>query len=291
MRLLTFNKQGTPSLGIEIDEIVIDLSISDPELPKNMIVLIGSYPALINKLNEIANIPKHEAILYKDKIEYLPPIPNPSKIICVGLNYNDHIAETKKEKPKYPVLFARYTSTLTAHNQAIVKPICSDKCDYEGELAVIIGKTAKHVKKEQAAEYIFGYSIFNDVTVRDYQGRTSQFLLGKNFDQTGSFGPVIVTHDEFIEGVPDLRIRTILNGNTMQDDATSNMIFTIHELIENITEAITLKPGDVIITGTPAGVGYTRQPPIYLKDGDECIVEIENIGKLRNIIKNEQSSI
>lgn len=210
------------------------------------------------------------------------PIPTPGKIVCLGLNYVDHAKEGGNPIPDYPAVFLRATSSLLAHGQPLQRPSCSDKFDYEAELAVVIGKPARHVTEANALSHVFGYACFNDGSVRDYQRKSTQWTIGKNFDGTGAFGPCIVTADELPAGAAGLRIACRYNGETMQDGNTSDMIFPIARTIAILSEAMTLEPGDVIITGTPAGVGYARKPPVFLRAGDVSEVEIEGIGTLRN---------
>lgn len=232
-----------------------------------------------------------EAILIKAPaidsadIRFLPPLLKPAKILCAGLNYRDHAAETGMAVPEWPAIFARFASSLTAHNEAIRLPALSTQLDYEGELAIVIGHSCRSVSKADALSRIAGYSVFNDATIRDWQTKSTQWTLGKNFDGTGSFGPALVSPDELPSGAAGLRIRTRLNGTSMQDGNTSNMIFDPAGLISILSQAISLEPGDVIITGTPAGVGYSRTPPLFLKSGDVVEVEIDGVGLLRNTVK------
>ena len=220
---------------------------------------------------------------------FAPLVPEPGKIICLGLNYFDHAKEGgRTEKPDYPWFFYRGKSSLVAHGQPGLLPKVSVKFDYEAEMAVVIGKTVpRHVKREDALQYVFGYSCFNDMSVRDYQKRTPQWTIGKNFDATGGFGPVLVTADELAPGAVGLRIQSRLNGQVMQDANTSDMIFAVDETIALLAECMTLSPGDAIIMGTPAGVGQARTPPVWMKAGDVIEIEIENIGVLRNPIVAE----
>jgi 2-keto-4-pentenoate hydratase/2-oxohepta-3-ene-1,7-dioic acid hydratase in catechol pathway len=220
-------------------------------------------------------------------LKLLPVVPRPGKIVCLGLNYVDHAAEGGHAKPDYPSFFLRVSTSLVGHNQPILLPKCSDKLDYEAELAVIIGKTARHVAKADALNYVLGYSCFNDGTLRDYQRKTSQWTIGKNFDRTGGFGPWFVTPDELPPGAAGLSIKSILNGQVMQSANTRDMLFPVDETIALLTEVLTLEPGDVIAMGTPAGVGYARKPPVWMKDGDTIDIEIEKIGTLRNPIRKE----
>jgi 2-keto-4-pentenoate hydratase/2-oxohepta-3-ene-1,7-dioic acid hydratase in catechol pathway len=224
-----------------------------------------------------------------DKVQLLPPLPAPGKIICVGLNYADHTKESPYEQPNYPTLFSRFASGLIGHGAPMVKPRISDQLDYEAELAVIIGLGGRHIPHAKALEHVAGYSIFNDGSLRDYQFKSPQWTVGKNFDATGPFGPVFVTADELPAGGKGLKIEARVNGKTVQSANTSEMIFDVQTLISTISEAISFEPGDVIMTGTPAGVAFGRKPPVYMKAGDVCEIEIENIGILRNEVVNEKA--
>lgn len=220
-------------------------------------------------------------------LTWLPPIPQPSKIFCIGLNYLAHAQEAEIAKPTFPVIFSRFPTSLTGHDGAMVRPNASEQLDFEGELAVIIGTGGRHIPRARALDHIIGYSVFNEGTVRDFQFKSTQWLLGKSFDQTGGFGPEMVTADAVVAGATGLRISTMVNGVTMQDASTSDMIFDIPTLIEIISTSITLEPGDVIATGTPGGVGAARNPKMWLRPGDECVVTVESIGTLRNHVIDE----
>jgi acylpyruvate hydrolase len=215
-------------------------------------------------------------------IEYLPPLPFPEKIICFGLNYKDHAAESGFDAPKYPALFGRFPSSLIGHRAPIVRPRVSEQLDYEGELVAIIGKPGRNIPRERALEHVAGYSIFNDASIRDYQFKSAQWMIGKNFDGTGAFGPVFVSADELDAGAKGLRLKTRLNGTELQNASTSDMIFDVATQVSLLSDAMLLKPGDVIVTGTPSGVGLARDPKIFMKPGDVCEVEIEGIGLLSN---------
>jgi acylpyruvate hydrolase len=217
-----------------------------------------------------------------------PVVPEPGKTVCLGLNYYDHAAESGREKPVYPWFFLRSSTSLLAHGEASPRPRVSEKFDFEAELAVVIGKRARHVKREEALDYVFGYACFNDISVRDYQKRTPQWTIGKNFDRTGALGPVLVSADELPSGGVGLRIQSRLNGEIMQDANTRDMIWDVAETIALLTECLTLEPGDVIAMGTPAGVGQARTPPVWMKHGDTIEVEIEGVGLLVNTIEDEQ---
>lgn len=232
-------------------------------------------------------IAEAEAPVAESRVRYLPPLTASSKIICVGLNYADHTKESPYEQPDYPTLFIRLNTSLTAHNAPIVRPRCSDSLDFEGELAVIIGKGGKHISKDLALDHVFGYSIFNDGSVREYQFKSPQWTVGKTFDQTGGFGPVVVTADELPPGAKGLQLETRLNGQVVQSATTADMLFDVATLIHVISEAVTLEPGDVIVAGTPAGIGWARNPRLLMRHGDLCEVSIEGIGTLRNPIEDE----
>ncbi|WP_217429535.1 fumarylacetoacetate hydrolase family protein [Sphingomonas bacterium] len=216
-------------------------------------------------------------------VTLLPPL-MPGKILCVGLNYADHAAESNMALPEFPTLFSRFAASVVAPGAPIRLPRVSAALDYEGELAVIIGTPGRYIAKEAALDHVAGYSVFNDATIRDYQLRTSQWTIGKNFDGTGPFGPVMVTADALPPGASGLKIETRLDGEVMQRSSTDRLIFDVATLIAVISEAMALEPGDVIITGTPAGVGGARKPQRFMQPGEVCEVEIEGIGILSNAI-------
>jgi 2-keto-4-pentenoate hydratase/2-oxohepta-3-ene-1,7-dioic acid hydratase in catechol pathway len=237
--------------------------------------------------NALARVSKVEAI-DADLAYYLPPIPNPGKIICLGLNYKDHAAESGFIAPDYPAIFLRTPASLVAHGANLIRPRVSEQFDFEVELAVVIGKPARHATIESALSSVAGYSVFNDGSVRNYQLKSEQWTIGKNFDGTGGFGPDFVTTEEVPSGAKGLHITTRLNGHTVQDANTSDMVFDVATTIAILSECMTLEAGDVIIMGTPSGVGYARKPPLWMKPGDVCECEIETIGILRNTIAEEQ---
>ncbi|WP_266180511.1 fumarylacetoacetate hydrolase family protein [Dyella humicola] len=220
-------------------------------------------------------------------VTFLPPCGQTGKIVCLGLNYRDHAHEFDFEPPVYPTLFARFASSLIGHGQHLIRPRVSEKFDYEGELAVILGRGGRHIAQTAALEHVFGYAVFNDGSIRDYQLLTPQWTVGKNFDGTGAFGPWVVTADELPLGATGLMLETRLNGIVMQRASTSDMIFGVAQTIALLSEAMTLDAGDVIVMGTPSGVGYARKPPVYMKAGDICEVDIERIGVLRNVVADE----
>jgi 2-keto-4-pentenoate hydratase/2-oxohepta-3-ene-1,7-dioic acid hydratase in catechol pathway len=223
-------------------------------------------------------------------VEVLQPLEAAGKIICVGLNYRDHAGESGMQVPDYPTLFARFASSLIPHGAPIVRPPESDRLDYEGELVAVIGKGGRRIAKAEALDHVAGYSIFNDASIRDFQLRTPQWTMGKNFDATGAFGPVFVTADALPAGARGLSIETRLNGSVMQRASTDDLIFDVATLVALISVGITLAAGDIIVTGTPSGVGAARKPPVFMTSGDVCEVEVEQIGLLRNRIVDENGA-
>ena len=224
-----------------------------------------------------------------DACTLAPALPNPGKIICVGLNYADHSAESGFAVPEYPTIFARFASSLIGHNAPILRPRVSDQLDFEGEFAAIIGKGGRNIALSSALEHVIGYTLFNDASVRDYQLRTPQWTVGKNFDDTGAFGPWMVTADSLPPGCAGLRLQTLLNGQIVQDASTDDLVFDVATLISQLSVAFTLSPGDVIVTGTPAGVGLGRTPKLWMKPGDICEVRMEGLGVLRNPIADQMA--
>ncbi|MEZ7863535.1 MAG: fumarylacetoacetate hydrolase family protein [Rhodospirillales bacterium] len=288
MRLVTFQGQSGPAIGVRLGDKVIDLSKAAPDLPGDMIGLLEGGESSLAKAKAAANNAADDAKVDMSSVKLLVPIARPGKIVCIGRNYAAHAAEGGAETPTYPEVFYRGSTTLIAQGEPIIRPKCSDKLDFEAELVVVIGKLAKHVAEADAGAYIAGYSLFNEGTLRDYQRKSSQWTVGKNFDNTGPFGPEIVTSDEVPEGAKGLRIQSRLNGQIMQDANTDDLVFTIHNLIYRLTECMTLEPGDIIVSGTPAGVGYARTPPVFMKPGDIIEIEVDGIGVLTNTIEDEK---
>lgn len=224
-----------------------------------------------------------------ERARLLPPLARPGKILCIGLNYADHSAEFDAQIPDYPVVFGRFPSNLIGHGDFIERPKISGMLDYEGEFVAVIGKRGKHIAIDNALDYVIGYSLFNDVSVRDYQMRTPQWTVGKNFDRSGPFGPWLTTADDLPQGCKGLRLQTRLNGEVVQDASTDDMIFDVATLVSTLSDAFTLEPGDIIVTGTPAGVGGARKPPLWMKDGDIVEIELEGLGTLQNSVRGEQT--
>ena len=287
MKFVSFLHGGEVRAGVlDGDEIILLEEVGHHHL-HNLSDLIKSSDNLLN-LGQ-SHLMRSGVTRFKaSEVVFAPVIHNPGKVICLGLNYFDHAKEGGREKPTYPWFFLRAASSLVGHKAKAILPKVSTQFDYEAELAVVIGKKCKHVRKENALDYVFGYSCFNDISVRDYQKKTPQWTIGKNFDATGSFGPYLVTADELPEGGRGLSIRCRLNDEIVQDANTSDMIFHVEETIELISECMTLEPGDVIVMGTPAGVGFARTPPLWLKDGDSVDIEIDNVGVLSNLVAAER---
>jgi 2-keto-4-pentenoate hydratase/2-oxohepta-3-ene-1,7-dioic acid hydratase in catechol pathway len=287
MRLFSFNDNGAAKIGVlkGADQFV-DLSIANPNLPTDMTALIAMKGGL-EAAASAASSASAAATRTTSGLQYLPLVPNPSKIVCMGLNYADHAAEGGNARPEYPSFFMRGPSSMVAHGEAIIRPKASPNLDYEAELAVVIGTRARNLTKENALACVAGYACFNDGSIRDYQRKTSQWTIGKNFDKTGGFGPHLVTPDELPAGCAGLRIQSRLNGKIMQDANTAVFLWDVIESLIIISECMTLEPGDVIITGTPAGVGYARKPPVWMQPGDVCEIEIDGIGVLSNTIADE----
>ena len=230
-----------------------------------------------------------ESTVDMNAVSYLPPLARPPKIICVGLNYKDHSAESGFEQPEYPTLFSRFATSVIPHGAPMLHSSLSDTLDFEGELAVVIGKGGSCITRENALQHVLAYSIFNDGSVREYQFKSPQWMMGKNFDGTGAFGPWMVTADELPAGARGLLLETRLNGQTVQSANTNDMVFDVESLIVIISEAITLEAGDLIVAGTPSGIGHARDPKLYMRPGDICEVEIEGIGLLRNKVTSRPS--
>ncbi|MGC2467455.1 MAG: fumarylacetoacetate hydrolase family protein [Candidatus Acidiferrum sp.] len=283
MRIVHFETHGV--LGIAADEGSgwHGLTQRDGEFPGTLPELVARGADLLRIGRSVGKSPAIDL----STVRLLPPVPVPPKILCVGLNYDDHLEESGLKKPAYPEIFARFATSLIAHQEPIRRPHESTALDYEAELAVVIGKPGRRISQERAFEHVAGYSLFNDATVRDFQLRTPQWTMGKNFDGTGSFGPWLVTPDAVPPGARGLRIQGRLNGRVMQDANTDQLIFSVQALIEMISVGISLERGDVIITGTPGGVGAARKPSVFMKPGDIFEVEIEKLGVLTNHVQDD----
>ncbi len=287
MKLMMFAKDGGDRLGVVDGDTVIDLAAVDSGLPKSLLGLIQAGPETLAKAKAAAAKASDGAKLPLSSVKAALPIARPPKFICVGLNYLEHAKEGGHPPPSYPSFFPRYATSLIPADAPVVRPKVSTHLDYECELTIVIGKGGRHIPEGKALEHVFGYTMFNDVSVRDYQRKTAQWMPGKNFDGTGPLGPVVVTADALPPGASGLNIMTRVNGQTMQSSNTSDMIFTTANIIATLSEFMTLEAGDVIATGTPSGVAHARKPPAWMKAGDVVEVEIENIGVLRNPVVDE----
>ncbi|MGI9520991.1 MAG: fumarylacetoacetate hydrolase family protein [Hyphomicrobiaceae bacterium] len=290
MRLATFRSDKGPALGVIVEDRICPVAELDADIPSSIRGLIASGPATLNHLRNLVGSASGDALLGLDDVALLPVILDAPKIICVGLNYADHAKEGGNKVPDYPALFLRTNRSMIGAGAPIVKPNCSDTLDYEAELMLIIGKEGRHVRESDALDYVFGYSIFNDGSVREFQRKASQWTPGKNFDDTGPVGPWIVTADELPPGASGLKIESRLNGKVMQSSNTANMIVSVPRIIELLSEVMTLEPGDMIAMGTPEGVGYARTPPTFMQPGDVIEIEIEGLGVLTNPITAERIS-
>ena len=282
MKVVTFERNGVRSYGILENDRVLDVGnrLASRYADLRAVLAAGALQELL-----IASTQGPQTFQVEE-VNFEPVIPNPQKILCVGLNYISHRTETKRPETKYPSIFTRFADTQVGHETPVLRPSFSTAFDYEGELAVVIGRRGRHISEQDVSAHIAGYSCYNDVSVRDWQRHTAQWTPGKNFQSTGAFGPSLVTPDE----IPDLGALTLttrLNGKVMQEAPISDLIFSVPVIVSYISKFTPLYPGDVIATGTPGGVGDRRDPPVYMKDGDIVEVEIDRIGILRNVVQSE----
>ncbi|NKB59144.1 MAG: 5-carboxymethyl-2-hydroxymuconate isomerase [Alphaproteobacteria bacterium] len=280
MKLVTYRDDKGESYGVATDDGVVNVGRALYYADLRAVLKEGA----LDEVREHAEGRAADAAL--DAVTLLPPIQNPDKIIMVGLNYATHVAEGGRDTPEYPMLFPRYANSQVGHGQPMIRPKASERLDFEGELAFVVGKTGRHVAKENAYDYVAGYACYNDGSVRDWQRHTGQFMPGKNFMGTGAFGPWLVTTDE----IPDPEVMSLvtrLNGEEMQRATIDDLIFGVPELMAYITTFTELVPGDVVVTGTTGGVGAYRTPPVWMKEGDTVEIDISGIGVLRNPVVNE----
>ena len=291
MKIIAFEGQGGPRLGIVEGEEVVDLKAADDDVPTDLGQWLARNDGDTKPLAEIARRASASARKPLSGLTYALPVGRPGKILCLGLNYLDHVKEgpNRDNIPKFPTIFMRSRTSLVPHGQPILRPQVTDTLDYEAELILIVGRRAKHLTAANATSCIAGYSCGNEGSVREFQRKTTQWDMGKNFDRTGGFGPWLVTADELPPAAKGLKIESRLNGKVMQSDSTDNMMFPIVDLLVYVTQGMTLEPGDVIFTGTPSGVGQARQPPVWMKNGDTCEIEIERVGVLRNPVVDEKA--
>ena len=313
MKLLTYQRAGENRLGAAVDDHVVDLNraaaalhrsrgasnaqdLADASVPADIVAFLAAgntaATAAAEARDYAAGLDPEEArrdLLASpvSDVRLLPPVPRPPKIVCVGRNYAKHAKEANLPVSEVPILFARFANTLVAPGDPIIRPTVSEQLDWEGELAVVIGAPGHRIARDDAMRHVAGYSVFNDVTVRDYQFRITQYTAGKNFRASAPFGPYLVTPDE-IEDPHELPIRTEINGVVKQDANTDELIFDIPTIIEHISEFVPLEAGDVIATGTPAGVGFKREPPEFLRPGDTVTVTVGGVGVLANPVVAEE---
>ncbi|QHJ10463.1 Ureidoglycolate lyase [Paraglaciecola mesophila] len=287
MKFLQYNENGQIKLAVKRQDSIIPLHSVDENLPQDMKGLILKGSEVLDELRQKISsysgttLPLHN-------VEFALPVGNPERFLCLGLNYVDHAKEGNNTVPEHPAIFMRTPTSLAAHNQPLLLPKVNKKLDYEAELLVVIGKEAKYLNRDNALDAVWGYSLFNDGSVRPYQRWSTQWTMGKNFDQTGGFGPWIVTPDELPLGAKGLEIEMRLNGQVMQLANTNDMVFDVVTTLVQISECMTLQPGDCIAMGTPSGVGYPRNPPVFLQPGDIAEVDVEGIGVLKNGIVLEE---
>jgi acylpyruvate hydrolase len=291
MRLVTYVENAGARIGVlrrsDHGELVFDLQRIAPDLPREMNGLLAAGQTALAEIERtIGSVPASAGIDIAS-VKLMAPVPQPSKVIGVGLNYREHVEESQEKPPEFPTIFAKFPNCLIGAGAPIVLPRISNAVDYEGELAVVIGRRAHHVSEADALRYVGGYAPFNDVSARDFQHRTSQWTIGKTFDTFGPMGPALVTADE----IPDpqaLMLRLSIDGEVLQESSTSMMIFSVAVLVAHLSTIMTLEPGDIIATGTPGGVGGSHQPPRYLRVGETVRVEIDGLGVLENPVVAER---
>jgi len=290
MKIVGFEANNGARLGILDGDNVVDLQAADANLPGDLGEVLRRSNGDLKPLVGLAKNAPASARRPLAGLKFALPVARPGKIICLGLNYLDHVKEgpSRDNIPKFPSIFMRCLTSMVPHEQPIVRPKASEQLDYEAEMMLIVGKRAKHLTLANATSCVAGYSCSNEGSVREFQRKTTQWDMGKNFDRTGGFGPWMVTADELPDAGKGLKIESRLNGTVMQSDNTDNMMFPVREMLVYVTQGMTLEPGDIIFTGTPSGVGHARKPnPIWMKAGDVCEIEIEGIGTLRNPIQDE----
>ncbi len=289
MKIVGFEAGGGLRLGVVEGDQVIDLNEVDKTLPGDLGEVLRRRNGDLSPLKETAKRAGAAARRPLKGLKFGLPVARPGKVVCLGLNYLEHVKEGSQRDniPKFPTIFFRVNTSLVPHGQPIIRPKASETLDYEAELIFVVGKRAKHLTMDNAHSCIAGWSCGNEGSVREFQRKTTQWDMGKNFDRTGGFGPWMVTADEVPPGGKGLKIQTRLNGQTLQSDNTDNMMFPVAETLVYLTQGITLEPGDIVFTGTPSGVGHPRKPPIWMKPGDTCEIDIEGVGVLSNPIADE----
>jgi 2-keto-4-pentenoate hydratase/2-oxohepta-3-ene-1,7-dioic acid hydratase in catechol pathway len=290
MKIIGFESNNMLHLGIAEGDHLIDLQSVDPAVPYDLGEWLRRHDGDLKPLGELARKAPASARRPLAGLTYALPVARPGKILCLGLNYMDHVKEGRyaDNVPKWPSLFFRVLSSLVPHGAPLIRPLASEQFDYEAEMVAVVGKRARHLTMDNALDCIAGYSIANEGSIREFQRHTTQWTAGKNFDKSGSFGPWMVSAEALPKGGKGLKIESRLNGRVMQSDNTDNMMFPLAETLVYVTKGITLDPGDIILTGTPSGVGHAQKPnPVWMKAGDMCEIEVEGVGVLRNPIENE----
>ncbi len=290
MKIVGFESGQGLRLGVVEGDQVIDLQAADAKVPANLADYLASSGGDLKPLADLAKRAPASARVPLKTLKFGLPVARPGKIICLGLNYMDHVKEgpNRDNIPKFPTIFMRSTTSMAPHQAPLLRPKVSETFDYEAELALVVGKRAKHLTMENAYSVIAGWSCVNEGSIREFQRKTTQWDMGKNFDRSGGFGPWMVSADEVPAGGKGLKIESRLNGQVMQSDNTDNMMFPVAETLVYLTQGMTLEPGDVLVTGTPSGVGHARKPPVWMKGGDVAEIVIEGVGTLRNPIEDEK---
>ena len=290
MKIVGFRTQEGLRLGVIEGDRVIDLQAVDPSVPNDLAAVLRQHNGDLRPIGEIAKRAPASALRPLAGLAYALPVARPAKIICLGLNYLEHVKEGRyaDNLPKFPTLFARGLNYVVPHQHPLTRPRASETFDYEAEMVAVIGRPAKHMTPDNALSCVAGYTCANEGSIREFQRHTTQWHMGKNFDNSGSVGPWVVTADELPPGGKGLKIESRINGKVMQSDNTSNMMFPVAETIAYATQGMTLEPGDLLLTGTPSGVAHARKPPAWMRHGDVCEIEIEGIGILRNPIADEK---
>ncbi len=288
MRLASLALDGAPFLGARTPDGTVNLNAAIPALPwrdVGSLVRDGGLddPRLADAIAAGGHLVDPSRVTHR-------PTAVTGRILCLGLNYVDHAAESRNARPEAPVIFGRYASSFVGHNEGLERPRVSTHFDYEAELALVIGRRARHITAAEALAHVAGYTLVNDGSVRDWQVRTPQWTLGKNFDRTGSMGPELVTADELPPGARGLRLEGRLNGAVMQSGDTSDMIFDVETTLAYLSDAMALEPGDVVVMGTPSGIGFARKPPVFMVPGDVFEVVVERVGTLRNPVIDEPAA-
>jgi len=290
MKIVGFVADQALRIGIVDGDQVVDLQQVDGRIPVNLADWLAANGGDLRPLAQLARDAPAAARRPLVGLTYGLPVARPGKVVCLGLNYLEHAKEGGHQKPEFPTIFMRCQTSLVSHREALMLPLVSDTFDYEAELAVVIGRKAKHLSRSDALSCVAGYCCFNDGSIRQFQRRTSQWDMGKNFDRTGGFGPWMISADELPGGAAGLKIESRLNGRVLQSDNTRNMLFSVAETLCDISQAMTLEPGDLIAMGTPSGVGHARKPPLWMRNGDVCDIEIEGIGVLSNPVERESGA-